>query len=812
VSTEKHRNRVLITDDSPDELRILAYILEADGCQVLQAPNGIIALQVAERAIPDLIMLDIQMPEMDGFEACRQLKMNPVLKDIPVIFVSGMHETLDKVKAFQLGSVDYITKPYQRDELLARVRTHLRLHELTEHLDAVVRERTQELALANQQLQLEIHEREQAQQLEDAVYRIAQAANQVENLEKLFPEIHAIICDVMNAENFYIALYDEVADLLSFPFYLDAMDQPPETAPLGKGLTEYVLQTGKTLLCDQSLFNELIQDGKIDQIGTPSAIWLGTPLEIEGRMVGVMAVQHYGDSDIYGPREQRILEYVSSQVTEAIARKRGEEALKASEMRYRAIVEDQTELVTRWLPDGTRTFVNDAYCRYYGKTYAELIGLSFFPFVENDSLDDVLMHIRSLSLDNPVVDYEEHTTGPKGDRWLAWRDRGIFDETGQLQEVQSVGRDITENKLAQEQIQRQIRRLAALRAIDTAISTSFNLQVTLSVLLNQVLAQLDVDAAAISLLDPHTQNLVYSAQRGFNLPNSLKVPPLRLGAAYAGRVALERKMIHIPDLHQAPETLQTLQIEGEGFTVYFGIPLMAKGQVKGVLEIYHRAPLHPPPDWRDFLDTLAGQAAIAIDNAELFEGLERTNMELTLAYNATLEGWARALELRDAETKGHSERVVKLTMALAEAFGISDQNMAHIYRGALLHDIGKMGVPDHILSKPGPLTEDEWAIMRRHPVYAFEMLSPIHYLRPALDIPHYHHEKWDGSGYPRGLKGNLIPLSARIFSVIDVWDALSSDRPYRAAWPKKKVLAYIEERRGTDFDPQVVDKFMKLIA
>jgi HD-GYP domain-containing protein (c-di-GMP phosphodiesterase class II) len=321
-----------------------------------------------------------------------------------------------------------------------------------------------------------------------------------------------------------------------------------------------------------------------------------------------------------------------------------------------------------------------------------------------------------------------------------------------------------------------------------------------------------MDAAAISLLDPHSQNLTYHALRGFNLPNSLNVPFIRLGDAYAGQVALERKQLYIPDLNQNSNKLESLQLENEGFVAYIGLPLIAKGKVKGVLEIFHRAPINPGTDWLDFLETLAGQAAIAIDNAELFEGLERTNLELTLAYNATLEGWARALEMRDAKTKGHSERVVKLTMKLADVFGFNEQSLGHVYRGALLHDIGKMGIPDHILTKPGPLTESEWKIMRLHPVYAYELLSPIHFLRPALDIPYCHHEKWDGSGYPRGLKENLIPLSARIFSVVDVWDALSSDRPYRAAWPREKVLTYINERRNKDFDSQIVDAFMAIIT
>jgi putative nucleotidyltransferase with HDIG domain len=235
--------------------------------------------------------------------------------------------------------------------------------------------------------------------------------------------------------------------------------------------------------------------------------------------------------------------------------------------------------------------------------------------------------------------------------------------------------------------------------------------------------------------------------------------------------------------------------------------LIAKGQIKGVLEIYQRTPLQVNDDWLNFLEVLGGQAAIAIDNSQLVQGLQRSNMEIIVAYDATIEGWSRALDLRDKETEGHTRRVTELTLELARTFGFSDAELVHVRRGALLHDIGKMGVPDKILLKEGPLTPEEWDIMRQHPVYAHEMLLPIDYLRLALDIPYSHHEKWDGTGYPRGLKGAEIPLIARIFAVVDVWDALTSDRPYRAAWLPEKVLAHIQGGAGRHFDPHVVEIF-----
>jgi HD-GYP domain-containing protein (c-di-GMP phosphodiesterase class II) len=239
------------------------------------------------------------------------------------------------------------------------------------------------------------------------------------------------------------------------------------------------------------------------------------------------------------------------------------------------------------------------------------------------------------------------------------------------------------------------------------------------------------------------------------------------------------------------------------------VPLISKGKLKGVLEIFEKEHLHHDRAWVDFLNSLAGQAAIAIDNASLFIDLQRSNTDLRLAYETTLEGWSAALDLRDRETEGHTQRVTKLTEQIAKSIGLTSNELLNLRRGSLLHDIGKVGVPDRILHKRGPLTNNEWKTMRKHPQFAYDMLSPIAYLHGALDIPYCHHEKWDGSGYPRGLKGEEIPLAARIFAVADVYDALISDRPYRKGWSKKKAFKYIREQAGIHFDPHVVEVFKR---
>lgn len=357
---------------------------------------------------------------------------------------------------------------------------------------------------------------------------------------------------------------------------------------------------------------------------------------------------------------------------------------------------------------------------------------------------------------------------------------------------------------------RRMEHLQALRDLDVAISSSMDLQVTLAVLLDKVTTRLGVDAGDVLLLNPATQCLDFVKGRGFRAA-TVPRPPLRLGQGSAGRAALERRLVAVHDRRQTPEDPHVAPLlSREGFVAHFAVPLVSKGQVEGVLEIFHRAPLQPDQEWVDFLITLAGQAAIAIDNAGLLTSLQQANVDLTLAYDVTLEGWSRALDLRDRETEGHTQRVTQLTLRLAEAMGVPTPDLEHMRRGALLHDIGKMGIPDAILLKPGPLTEDEWAIMKRHPVTASELLEPITYLRSALAIPRHHHEKWDGTGYPNGLKGEQIPLAARIFAVADVYDALTSDRPYRPAWPAERAREHIREQAGKQFDPTVVEAFLHL--
>lgn len=386
----------------------------------------------------------------------------------------------------------------------------------------------------------------------------------------------------------------------------------------------------------------------------------------------------------------------------------------------------------------------------------------------------------------------------------------FLDDQGNIAGFLAIQRNVTERKKAEENVRRQLSHLKALREIDLAIASGFAMQLNLSVLLKHTMAELGIDAASILLLNPERNTLEYVAAQGFRT-HAIEKTHLRVGDGYPGQAVVNREILHIEDLHENPNrSARADLLFHEQFVSYYGVPLVAKGLVKGVLEIFHRTPLKPDDEWLDFLQTLAGQAAIAIEDAQLFHNLEQSNIELLQAYDATIEGWSRALDLRDKETEGHTRRVTSMALLLGKKLGLSDKELQYMRWGGLLHDIGKMAIPDRILLKPDTLTSEEWQVMRQHPSYALHMLSPIQYLKPALEIPYCHHERWDGSGYPRGLKGEEIPLVARIFAVADVFDGLTSDRPYRARWDEAHAIEYIRRNAGSDFDPQVVNVFLQI--
>ncbi len=354
-----------------------------------------------------------------------------------------------------------------------------------------------------------------------------------------------------------------------------------------------------------------------------------------------------------------------------------------------------------------------------------------------------------------------------------------------------------------------LNRLSAQRDINLTISTSLDMKTVLEKLLHLVTDKLQVSAADVLLFDSESGSLKYAAGKDI-LPPPAVGSGIAIARDYAGKSITANQIVSVTREQNLLDGFsRSWKSSLKEYHHYEAIPLISQGLPKGVLELFYRDPPSADAEWTDFLSSIASQLAITLDNLELFEKLRISNLELTTAYDATIEGWSKAMELRDQETEGHAERVVDITISLAKVVGVSEESLEHVRRGALLHDIGKMAIPDSILFKQGPLTPEETRIMKQHPTFARQLLSPIAYLRPALDIPYCHHEQWDGSGYPQGLKGKEIPLYARIFTIVDVWDALRSDRPYRKSWAEEKVKMHIQRASGQAFDPEIVEVFIK---
>ena len=351
------------------------------------------------------------------------------------------------------------------------------------------------------------------------------------------------------------------------------------------------------------------------------------------------------------------------------------------------------------------------------------------------------------------------------------------------------------------------RQLTALVGVGHVINSSLGLNAVLEEVMDTLIALTHAERGYFMLVDSQG-DLKRQVARGVDHV-SLEGEAFAISRTIVERAARSGEPVLTTNAKEDPRFDQQLSVVEHNLRSILCVPLKLKDKVIGVIYVDNRVytGLFQESDL-DMLSVFADQAAVAIDNARLFDDLQQANAELKAAYDETIKGWALALELRDKETEGHTQRVTALTQTLAAKLGICGEELVHIKRGSLLHDIGKMAIPDGILLKPGELTLTERKFMELHPLFAKDMLDPIEFLHPAIDIPYCHHEKWDGSGYPRNLRGDDIPFAARIFAVVDVWDALTSDRPYREPIDPAEVRRIIREDSGKQFDPQVVDTFL----
>ncbi len=777
--------RVLLVEDNPGDARLVREnlaIAETQTFLVEWAPDLAAGLKrLAETAV-DVILLDLTLPDSSGLATFE--KIHSQAPQIPTILLTGMEDDALAAQAVRSGAQEYLVKSELSGRFLGRM-----------ILYAVERMRAEEAL------------RKSEAQLSNAAI-----------IARLGPWEYDVEKDLFTFNDQFFAIFKTTAAAaggytMSSAQYAKRYLHPDDQVLVGE-------ETRKAMETDDPNFHRQLEHRVIFADGSTG--YISVRIYIVKDAAG-KTVKTYGVNQDITERRQREREMEAVAAVSAALRGAATRAEMIPVILDQMLSLMEADGVMMTLPaDGTRELMVEqgrgawasaggGKIPFSSDTVAEAVS-SGRPFLKND----VRKHTRPLKTGMlgesrsiaciPFIAREQTT----GLLWIGSR-RNLTDHDLQLlTAVADIAASALRRVTLLDQAEERLQKLESLRTIDRAITGSVNLEIILNVVTRQAIDHLQADAAAILLLQPQTSILKFAIGSGFRT-KEIENTRLRLGEGRAGKAAMDRVIVGVPDLSSDSGTARSALVASEGFVAHYAAPLISKGKVKGVMEVYRRTPLNVDSDWSGFFETLAEQAAIAVDNAQMFDGLQRSNADLAIAYEATIEGWSRALDLRDKETEGHTERVTDTTLKLARSMGLSETELVHIRRGALLHDIGKMAIPDSILLKPGPLDDREWEIMRRHPVRAFELLSPIAYLRPALDIPYCHHEHWDGTGYPRGLIGELIPLAARLFAVVDVWDALMSDRPYRERWPADKVLEHIRSKAGTHFDPAAVKAFLLIV-
>jgi PAS domain S-box-containing protein/putative nucleotidyltransferase with HDIG domain len=767
----------------------------------------------------------------------------------------------------------------------------------------------------------DITEKDAMQRVQEAILKISQASNEADNLDYLYRSIHEILKALAPVENLFIALYDKQKNLISFPYFVDQFDPPPAPKTPGKGLTEFVLKTGKSLAINPEKFSTMLEQRQIESIGAPSLDWIGIPLKVGNEIIGVMGAQTYSPGIRYEKKDEQILTFVSTQIAMAIDRKQREQDLLTSTKRNQLLIEASIDAIIMETMEGVIIDCNDAALQLYGYTREEMLKLNVIDLVEPqfykniknytewelaqggkvngvsnirkdgtvfpvevsirqtmiNELPVLVAFVRDITeqkeAEREIVENEEkfrtlsetttagifiyredrylyvnpmwcQMTGYSEEELLKMKPLDIMNPEVNLEKVNhiekgkdgEIGRarvehtfwahngeshtidlmisqilfegvpavigtaiDITNRKQREHELE-------VISEMSEALRINISREQVLETAMAKLMSIMHLGGAFFSLYNPQKQ--IIEMKKASGVWKDIEDIPIHLGEGLSSYIISTGRSY----LNTQPETDPYILYPelSKDFSALAGVPLIAKGETIGSLVIGSKKKFSEN-DLR-LLKAIGDLTSSAIHRADLFEQTVQQTDELRHAYDSTLEGWALALELRDKETQGHSVRIAKMTLRLAKCLNIPEDQLEDVRRGALLHDIGKLGVPDTVLLKNGPLTPEEWVIMQKHPTYAYEMLSQIKFFANSIDIPYCHHEWWDGSGYPRGLEGKQIPLPARIFCIVDVWDALTSNRPYREAWKKEEALAHIINQAGTHFDPDVVNAFIQMIV
>ncbi len=509
-----------------------------------------------------------------------------------------------------------------------------------------------------------------------------------------------------------------------------------------------------------------------------------------------------------------------------------EERSRVNLHRFRTLIETAPDIILTIDRDGHIYFINKIPSVFAGQTHEES---NIFDLIFEDSITTFKAMLERVYQRQAPQYGEFAIITPSGGKVWYTVSANLIDEGSSAQHLILVARDITTQKQNDALIEQRNQEIRILYEINQMISSSLDINTIYDHLYDGISQLMDCDYLIISSFDSDEKMIrcTYGRLDGERLETE-KLPLLPLekeGMDVQSQVIHEHKPILIKDIqkekgfdadafyvtekslmHDSKQADQLIKNPPKA-VIRSGllVPIILENDVVGIIQVYsYQLDAFDTQDLR-IMQALAAQVAVASNNAKLYRDLRASTEDLFLAYDRTLEGWSTALQMREKETAGHTKRVADLSMLLAERLGIPEEERIHIWRGALLHDIGKLVIPDDILHKTEYFDEKEWETIKQHPKYAYEWLSPIEYLRPALDIPYSHHERWNGSGYPQGLSGESIPLAARMFAVIDVYDALSSDRPYRKAWLHENVLQYIKEQAGTEFDPAIVAVFLDMI-